>query len=120
MRPWRKLTSCCKKTAWPTGCSKSTRKAKWEIRVASLFKQGPEEFLKMICVHELAHLKERLHDKAFYQLCTYMEPRYHQLECELCAAPVPDSCLLFLRHSNGSTRDKRSPHCPASCFRTLS
>jgi predicted metal-dependent hydrolase len=37
----------------------------------------------MITVHELAHLKERAHDKAFYQLCTYMEPSYHQLEFEV-------------------------------------
>ncbi len=58
-------------------------KAKREIRVASLFKSVPDEFLKMITVHELAHLKERAHDKAFYQLCNYMEPRYHQLEFEL-------------------------------------
>ncbi len=34
----------------------------------------------MIVVHELAHLKEREHDKAFYQLCAHMEPDYHQLE----------------------------------------
>jgi hypothetical protein len=34
----------------------------------------------MITVHELAHLKEKQHDKAFYQLCCHMEPRYHQLE----------------------------------------
>jgi len=26
------------------------------------------------------HLKERDHDKAFYQLCQHMEPNYHQLE----------------------------------------
>ena len=58
-------------------------KAKREIRVASLFKDTPPEFLKMIVVHELAHLRERNHDKAFYQLCTYMEPNYHQLEFEL-------------------------------------
>lgn len=58
-------------------------KAKREIRVASLFKSVPEDFLKMIAVHELAHLKERAHDKAFYQLCAYMEPRYHQLEFEV-------------------------------------
>jgi predicted metal-dependent hydrolase len=58
-------------------------KAKREIRIASLFKDGPSEFLKMIVVHELAHLRERNHDKAFYQLCTYMEPLYHQLEFEL-------------------------------------
>ena len=58
-------------------------KAKREIRVASLFKHVPEDFLKMITVHELAHLKERQHDRAFYQLCNYMEPRYHQLEFEV-------------------------------------
>jgi predicted metal-dependent hydrolase len=58
-------------------------KAKREIRVASLFKQAPAEFLKMIVVHELAHLKERDHNKAFYQLCTHMEPQYHQLEFDL-------------------------------------
>ena len=58
-------------------------KSKREIRVASLFKEGPAEFLKMIAVHELAHIKEREHDKAFYKLCTYMEPRYHQYEVDL-------------------------------------
>ncbi len=58
-------------------------KAKREIRIAALFKEVPPEFLKMIVVHELAHLKERAHDKAFYQLCSYMEPNYHQLEFEL-------------------------------------
>ncbi|WP_144019504.1 YgjP-like metallopeptidase domain-containing protein, partial [Piscirickettsia salmonis] len=55
-------------------------KAKHEIRVATLFKTVPEEFLKMITVHELAHLKEKEHNKAFYQLCCHMEPQYHQLE----------------------------------------
>ena len=58
-------------------------KAKREIRVATLFKEVPEEFLKMITVHELAHIKEKGHDKAFYQLCTHMEPRYHQFEFDL-------------------------------------
>ena len=55
-------------------------KAKKEIRISSFFKQAPAEFLRMIVVHELAHLKEREHDKAFYQLCAHMEPDYHQLE----------------------------------------
>ncbi|MDZ9008676.1 M48 family peptidase, partial [Escherichia coli] len=27
-----------------------------------------------------AHLKEKEHNKAFYQLCCHMEPQYHQLE----------------------------------------
>ncbi|MCE9660414.1 MAG: DUF45 domain-containing protein [Burkholderiales bacterium] len=58
-------------------------KAKREIRVASLFKQAPAPFLKMIVVHELAHLKEREHDKPFYSLCTHMEPDYHQLELDV-------------------------------------
>ena len=58
-------------------------KAKREIRIASLFKQTPPEFLKMIVVHELAHLKQRDHDKAFYALCQHMEPDYHQLEFDL-------------------------------------
>lgn len=58
-------------------------KAKREIRIASLFKHTPAEFLRMIVVHELAHLKEREHNKAFYQLCTHMEPNYHQLEFDL-------------------------------------
>jgi UTP pyrophosphatase len=61
----------------------SKLKAKREIRIATLFKEGPEAFLKMITVHELAHLKEREHDKAFYQLCTHMEPNYHQYEFDL-------------------------------------
>ncbi len=34
-------------------------KAKKEIRVASLFKEAAPEFLRMIVVHELAHLRER-------------------------------------------------------------
>jgi UTP pyrophosphatase len=58
-------------------------KAKREIRVATLFRDGPPEFLRMIVVHELAHFREREHDKAFYALCTRMEPKYHQLEFDL-------------------------------------
>ncbi|MES2508714.1 MAG: YgjP-like metallopeptidase domain-containing protein [Pseudomonadota bacterium] len=61
----------------------SKLKSKREIRVATLFREGPEEFLRMITVHELAHIKERAHDKAFYQLCTHMEPNYHQYEFDL-------------------------------------
>ncbi|MBR7888790.1 M48 family metallopeptidase [Marinomonas sp. A79] len=58
-------------------------KAKHEIRVASMFRRLPEPLLKMIVVHELAHLKEKDHNKAFYKLCCYMEPEYHQLEFDL-------------------------------------
>ena len=55
-------------------------KAKHEIRVAAVFRNAPPQFLKMIVVHELAHLKEKEHNKAFYKLCEYMEPAYSQLE----------------------------------------
>jgi len=58
-------------------------KAKKEIRVAALFKGAAPEFLHMIVVHELAHLKEYDHNKAFYQLCQYMLPDYHQREFDL-------------------------------------
>ena len=51
-----------------------------EIRIGSLFKHAPEPFLRMIAVHELAHLRESDHNKAFYQLCEYMAPAYHQLD----------------------------------------
>ncbi|SAL13023.1 hypothetical protein AWB67_00216 [Caballeronia terrestris] len=58
-------------------------KAKKEIRIASLFKDTAPEFLKMIVVHELAHLKEGDHNKAFYRLCEFMQPGYHQIEFDL-------------------------------------
>ena len=58
-------------------------KAKREIRVAAVFREMPPEFLRMIVVHELAHIREREHNKAFYQLCLHMEPDYHQLEFDL-------------------------------------
>jgi predicted metal-dependent hydrolase len=58
----------------------SRLKSSREIRVASVFRDAPAMFLRMIVVHELAHLKEYAHNKAFYQLCTHMEPDYHQLE----------------------------------------
>lgn len=55
-------------------------KSKNEIRIASVFKHAPEPLLRMLVVHELAHIKEKEHDKSFYQLCCHMEPDYHQLE----------------------------------------
>jgi len=58
-------------------------KAKREIKVATMFRDAPLEFLRMIAVHELAHLREKQHDKAFYKLCTYMEPNYHQYEFDV-------------------------------------
>lgn len=58
-------------------------KAVNEIKIASVFRVAPEAFLKMIVVHELAHFKEKEHNKAFYQLCRHMEPNYHQYEFDL-------------------------------------
>ena len=57
--------------------------AKREIHIATLFRNAPDAFLRMIVVHELAHLRVREHDKAFYQLCLHMEPAYHQYEFDL-------------------------------------
>jgi len=54
-----------------------------EIKIASVFRVAPEAFLKMIVVHELAHFKEKEHNKSFYQLCRHMEPNYHQYEFDL-------------------------------------
>lgn len=58
-------------------------KSKNEIRICSQLKKLPLPLLRMIVVHELAHLREKDHNKAFYQLCQYMEPTYHQLELDL-------------------------------------
>jgi predicted metal-dependent hydrolase len=70
----------------------SKLKAKREIRIAAMFKDAPEPFLKMIAVHELAHLREREHNKAFYQLCRHMQADYFQLEFEV---------RVYLTHLDG-------------------
>ncbi|HCS13489.1 MAG: metal-dependent hydrolase [Zetaproteobacteria bacterium CG06_land_8_20_14_3_00_59_53] len=61
----------------------SKLKAKREIHVAAIFRDMPPEFLRMIVVHELAHIKESEHNKSFYKLCCNMEPNYYQLEFDL-------------------------------------
>ena len=61
----------------------SKLKAKNEIRIASIFRNVPEDFLEMIVVHELAHFKEKEHNRAFYKLCEHMQPLYHQVEFDL-------------------------------------
>ncbi|MDX1807982.1 MAG: YgjP-like metallopeptidase domain-containing protein [Sulfurospirillaceae bacterium] len=58
-------------------------KAKNEIRVATMFKELPPQFLEMIVVHELAHFKEKEHNKAFYKFCELMQKNYHQVEFDL-------------------------------------
>ena len=49
----------------------------WAVR------EAPADFLRMIVVHELAHLRELDHNKPFYALCQHMEPDYFQLEFDL-------------------------------------
>ncbi len=58
-------------------------KSKNELRIAALFREAPEPFLRMIVVHELAHLKQKEHDKAFYLFCQHMEPVYQELDFDL-------------------------------------
>lgn len=69
-------------------------KASREIRIASVFRDAPAAFLEMIVAHELAHLREGDHGKAFYQLCTNMVPDYHRLELDT---------RLWLTHRDIST-----------------
>ncbi len=65
-------------------------KSRNEIRIASIFKELPSAFLRMVVVHELAHLRHKEHDKAFYRLCEHMEPDYLRYELDL-------RLLLFAR-----------------------
>ena len=96
-------------------------KAKKEIRIASLFKEAPCEFLKMIVVHELAHFKESDHNKAFYKLCEHMLPGYHQVEFDvrvyltwrdLQALP---QAAIFLGAMDGREQDQEQLLSPFVC-----
>ncbi|MEO7431286.1 MAG: YgjP-like metallopeptidase domain-containing protein [Dokdonella sp.] len=78
----------------------SRLKASREIRIATVFRDAPARFLEMIVVHELAHLKERDHDKSFYQLCIHMTADYHQLEFDV---------RLYLTHLDLSREKSARP-----------
>ena len=67
-------------------------KASREIRIASVFRDAPAPFLEMIAGHELAHMREADHNKAFYALCRHISRDYHQLEFDL---------RLYLTHLQG-------------------
>lgn len=51
--------------SYATRIQGSKLKTKNELRVSAAFKKTPEEFLNMIVVHELAHLKEKEHKDQF-------------------------------------------------------
>jgi predicted metal-dependent hydrolase len=55
---------------------------KQEVRIAESLKDAPEEILRMLVVHELAHFKEKDHNTAFYNLCEYMHPDYCDVEVD--------------------------------------
>ena len=90
----------------------SRLQSKRELRVASLFKDAPANFLRMIVVHELAHLREREHGKAFYALCTHMEADYHQLEFDTrlwLTALEAEAASPRARPLSSTTREENTP-----------
>ena len=58
-------------------------KAQHHIAIARQLKTAPESILRALVVHELAHFKEKDHNRNFYNLCCHMEPDYFQLELDL-------------------------------------
>ena len=75
----------------------SKLKASREIRIASVFRDAPAPFLEMIAAHELAHIREADHNKAFYALCRHITGDYHQLELDL---------RLYLTHLDASAHSR--------------
>ena len=73
----REVRVCNFKAKWGSCDSSGVLSFNWRLLMA------PQWVARYVVVHELAHLKEKAHDKAFYALCTYMEPDYHQLEFDL-------------------------------------
>ena len=85
--------------------------AKRELRVAAVFKHAPAAMLDMIVVHELAHLREREHNKPFYSLCEHMLPGYHQIEFDL---RVWLTLLAQQGADAGQARPGAVPTCPVA------
>lgn len=54
-----------------------------DIKISNSFKEMPYEFLYNVLIHEIAHLKEKEHNKAFYNLCQNMSPNYFQIDFDL-------------------------------------
>lgn len=58
-------------------------KAMRETRIAALLMDASSSCLRMMLVHEFAHLREPAHDKAFYARCCQRELDHHRLELDL-------------------------------------
>jgi len=54
-----------------------------EIKISSRFKTLPYEFMENILIHELCHLKEKEHNKAFYKLCKNIDERYFEIDLDI-------------------------------------
>lgn len=54
-----------------------------DIKISNSFKNMPYDFLYNVLSHEIAHLKEKEHNKAFYNLCQNMSPDYFQVDFDL-------------------------------------
>ena len=73
----RQLRLSSARTRWGSASSDGSIRLNWRLI------HFPVETIDYVVVHELAHLREKDHGKAFYQLCTHMEPQYHQYEFDL-------------------------------------
>jgi hypothetical protein len=58
-------------------------KIKNVMRISSVYKNAPADLFYMVVVHELAHLKEREHNRDFDRLCHHMDGDYSQHEFDL-------------------------------------
>lgn len=58
-------------------------KMKNEIKISSRFKNLPYEFMENVLIHELCHLKEKNHNKAFYNLCRNIDDRYFEKDLDI-------------------------------------
>ena len=58
-------------------------RAQHHIAISNQLKDAPEPIIRALIVHELAHFREKEHNKNFYRLSCHMEPNYYQLELDL-------------------------------------
>ena len=63
-----------------------------KLKASRVYRDAPAPFQEMIAAHELAHMREADHNKAFYALCRHISSDYHQLEFDL---------RLYLTHLQG-------------------